>query len=280
MDAGSDTDFPELDLLGISRPQCLGVDMGAYECAGPCDVSRWAPIPGLYNTGVDDLGNVIADDAVDPHWELAASADPAWDGPEVYKSSIHGDEWTGNGYVSAWVTPRYPNAVVAKGTYQYQITFDLTGRAPETASITGRFCVDSALTDIRLNGVSMEHAAGGWRVYTNFTLPQGSPFVDGLNTLVFVVNNSDSSASGFRAEVTGSALRIPGAEGEGEEESVHPADLNADWRMVISEAIAYLAGWQQGSNPLSYAIRAAYLWQNGETYHYISGEAPPMCWAP
>ncbi len=280
VDAGSGDGAPELDLPGVSRPQCLEVDMGAYEYAGPCDTPRQATIPGLFNTGVDDLGNVIADDAVDPHWELVASADPAWDGPEVYKSSIHGDEWTGNGYVSAWVTPRYPNAVVAKGTYQYQITFDLTGRAPETASITGRFCVDSALTDIRLNGVSMEHAAGGWRVYTNFTIPQGSPFVDGLNTLVFVLNNSDSSASGFRAEVAGSALRIPGAEGEGEEESVHPADLNADWRMVISEAIAYLAGWQQGSNPLSYAIRAAYLWQNGEAYHYISGEAPPMCWVP
>ncbi|HOH31963.1 MAG TPA: hypothetical protein PLC40_19955, partial [Candidatus Hydrogenedentes bacterium] len=69
-------------------------------------------------------------------------------------------------------------------------------------------------------------------------------------------------------------------ESEGEGEPVHPADLNADWRTVISEAIAYLVGWQQGANPLSYAIRAAYLWQNGETYRYISGEAPPLCWAP
>ena len=58
----------------------------------------------------------------------------------------------------------------------------------------------------------------------------------------------------------------------------HPADTDMNWRLVMSEAIAYLAGWQQGSNPLSYAIRAAYLWQNGEAYHYISGEAPPMCW--
>ncbi len=65
-----------------------------------------------------------------------------------------------------------------------------------------------------------------------------------------------------------------------EEGPVHPADLNADWRMVISEAIAYLAGWQQGSNPLSYAIRAAYLWQNGESYQYMLGEEPPLCWTP
>lgn len=280
VDAGSGVNFPELDLLGISRPQCLGVDMGAYEYAGPCDAPRQAPIPGLYNTGVNDLGNVIADDAVDSHWQLVASADSAWDGPEVYKSSIHGDEWTNNGNVSAWVTPRYPGAVVAKGAYRYQVTFDLTGRDPATASVSGRFCVDSALTDIVLNGVSVDHAAGGWRVYTNFTLPPGSPFVDGVNTLVFAVNNGDGSASGFRAEVAGSALQFPGDEGEGEEETVHPADLNADWRMVISEAIAYLAGWQQGSNPLGYAIRAAYLWQNGENYGYDAGQEPPLCWVP
>lgn len=280
VDVGSGVNFPEVDLLGISRLQCLGVDMGAYECAGPCDVPRWAPIPGLFNTGVDDLGNAIAEDAVDPHWELVASADPAWDGPEVYKSSIHGDGWMSNGYVSAWITPRYPNAVVAKGTYQYRITFDLTGRDPETAGISGRFCVDSALTDIVLNGVSVEHAAGGWRVYTNFTLPQGSPCVDGINTLVFVVDNSDGSASGFRAEVAGSALRIAADEGEGEGEPVHPADLDADWRIVINEAIAYLAGWQQGNNPQEHAIRSAYLWQNGERYFYDGAETPPLCWIP
>ena len=58
----------------------------------------------------------------------------------------------------------------------------------------------------------------------------------------------------------------------------HPADTNQDWRIGIGEAIAYLAGWQQGSNPIGYAIRAAYLWQNGETYAYDGEIAPPLCW--
>ncbi len=58
----------------------------------------------------------------------------------------------------------------------------------------------------------------------------------------------------------------------------HPADINEDFRMVLSEAIAYLAGWQQGGNPMAYAIRAAYLWQNGERYTYNSSLEPPMCW--
>jgi len=67
-------------------------------------------------------------------------------------------------------------------------------------------------------------------------------------------------------------------ESEGELPLAHPADINEDFRIVLSEAIAYLAGWQQGSNPIAYAIRAAYLWQNGEVYFYVPGIAPPLCW--
>jgi uncharacterized repeat protein (TIGR02543 family) len=58
----------------------------------------------------------------------------------------------------------------------------------------------------------------------------------------------------------------------------HPADTNKNSIMVMSEAIAYLAGWQQGSNPMNYAIRAAYLWQNGESYTRQNGVAEPLCW--
>ena len=66
---------------------------------------------------------------------------------------------------------------------------------------------------------------------------------------------------------------------ESEPEDVpHPADKNEDFRIGLSEAIAYLAGWQQGANPIGYAIRAAYLWQNGETYAYDDTQAPPLCW--
>ena len=68
-------------------------------------------------------------------------------------------------------------------------------------------------------------------------------------------------------------------EGEGEGENIPiPADLNMDWRVGISEAIAYLTGWQQGVNPINYAIRAAYIWKNGEQYVYDPQTAPPLCW--
>ncbi len=60
--------------------------------------------------------------------------------------------------------------------------------------------------------------------------------------------------------------------------SFHPGDVNEDWQVVMSEAIAYLAGWQQGINPMAYAIRAAYLWQQWEYYGYFPDELAPECW--
>lgn len=69
-------------------------------------------------------------------------------------------------------------------------------------------------------------------------------------------------------------------EGEGEVPTGHPADVNGDFRFVMSEAIAYLAGWQQGLNPMAFAIRAAYLWQKGEYYSYDPLLPPPLCWIP
>ncbi len=62
-------------------------------------------------------------------------------------------------------------------------------------------------------------------------------------------------------------------------ENLHPADLNQDWRIVMSEAIQYVSGWQLGIHPMNYAIRAAYLWQVGEYYMYTPGPAP-LCWEP
>jgi len=67
---------------------------------------------------------------------------------------------------------------------------------------------------------------------------------------------------------------------EGEVSFTHPADADTNWRLMMSEAISYLTGWQQGTNPMAYAIRAAYLWQVGEFYSYDPSLAVPLCWTP
>lgn len=58
----------------------------------------------------------------------------------------------------------------------------------------------------------------------------------------------------------------------------HPADTNADWRLIMNEVIPYIGGWQQGDNPMAYAIRGASLWQNGEYYAFNSDLSCPLCW--
>ena len=58
----------------------------------------------------------------------------------------------------------------------------------------------------------------------------------------------------------------------------HPADTNTDWCIEMSEAIGYAAGWQQGMNPMAYAIRALYIRQKGPCYHREASVSEPMCW--
>lgn len=70
------------------------------------------------------------------------------------------------------------------------------------------------------------------------------------------------------------------ASSEGETTLYHPADADTDWRLLMSETISYLAGWQQGANPMPYAIRAVYIWQVGEFYSFDSSLESPLCWAP
>ena len=47
---------------------------------------------------------------------------------------------------------------------------------------------------------------------------------------------------------------------------------------IVQDTPSSLSGWQQGSVPISEAVRAAYLWQNGERYEYDSTAAAPLCW--
>ncbi len=122
------------------------------------------------------------------------------------------------------------------------------------------------------NGQVSEHYDLHWSVVSGgggVRASAASGLHDALGQSMGVVSNS----AAYRIE--GGFIVSPDGETE---DMVHPADLNADWRLTLGEAIAYLAGWQQGSNPIGYAIRAAFLWQNGERYRYNAEEAPPLCW--
>ena len=87
------------------------------------------PIPGLFNTGVDDLGNELALGAVDPHYILASSPAGPGDANVINPTNQFvpppvGSKWIG---VSGIVDPA--------GSYGFTTSFDLTGLDHTTAQI-------------------------------------------------------------------------------------------------------------------------------------------------
>ncbi|HOC69366.1 MAG TPA: choice-of-anchor Q domain-containing protein [Candidatus Hydrogenedentes bacterium] len=178
------------------------------------------PITTLFNTGVDNSGMILADNTTDPHYRLKLSADPTWVGPATYASGDVPAAWNLIGTDSRWIAARYPSTAVEAGYYHYQTTFDLTGMQPATAIISGRFSADNYLSSVQLNGTVVPQVTGGFNTWYDFALPQGSAFVEGVNTLVFIVRNlpDDIGAnySGLRVEMAGWAMPEIPVEGEGE----------------------------------------------------------------
>jgi hypothetical protein len=167
-----------------------------------------APIPGLFNTGVDATGAVLADDAVDPHYLLIVNPDGGSTEARVEDSTrfpIVAGPWLPNTTTSKWVGPRLFTEQAAGGDYTYRLEFDLTGLDPSTAIITGQWSTDNGGTDILINGTPTGNAnTAQFASYTAFTISSG--FVESLNTLDFVVNNSAVGYTGLRVEISGTAV--------------------------------------------------------------------------
>lgn len=118
--------------------------------------------------------------------------------------------------------------------------------------------------DVHMDAVCLQ-VGGGPPQEGEGELEEGEPTVEG---------EGESFSEGEGESLEG---EVP-QEGEADPNARHPADANGDFRFMMSEAISYIAGWQQGANPMSYAIRAAYLWQHGEYYFHDPLLEPPLCW--
>jgi hypothetical protein len=171
-----------------------------------------APIPGLFNSGVDDTGAVLADNAIDTHYTITLNPDGGLPDAIVEDSTrfpIVAGPWMANSTTSKWIGPRFFTEQAAGGDYTYSITFDLTGLDPASAIVTGQWTSDNAGPDILINGVSTGNSnPGSFGTYTAFTISTG--FIDGLNTLEFRVNNAALGYTGLRVELSGTAFP-PGA---------------------------------------------------------------------
>ncbi|MCI0534816.1 MAG: immunoglobulin domain-containing protein [Verrucomicrobiales bacterium] len=184
-----------------------------------------ASIPGLFGTGVDNNGTLLGPGAVDPHYKLVTSADTSFPGPDSIVVSddfpIAGQAgngpWLTNGPLSRWIGPQADQTCCGQGTaggnggnapgdYVYRITFDLTGFDLSTVKLTGQWACDSEGTDIKINGTSTGNKIPPFppqpsEAWHPFTISSG--FVDGVNTLDFLINRSSGKyPTGLRAEVS------------------------------------------------------------------------------
>ncbi len=159
-----------------------------------------APIPDLFNTGVDSSGTPLAAGMTDPHYALVAS--PL--GASTAETGSLAGTWLGPDAASQWIYSASGPDVV--GHIDFQTTFTLPADF-SIASITGQFATDNEMVDIYLNGVSLgisQPSDLGFTFWTPFSIPSGSDFIGGLNTLDFVINN-DGGPEGLRVEMTGDA---------------------------------------------------------------------------
>ena len=170
-------------------------------------LSAWAltaaPVP-IFGTGLDSNGQLLADGAVDTHYQLLLSASPQYPGPNavVADTQTHPvDNWISTGMTSKWLSIRFDAATLnPTGTYVYRTTFDLTGFDLSTVTLTGQLAADDTGL-IVLNSVSTGVNGCCYYQWTPFTLSSG--FVDGLNTLDFVVQNSGGGPTGIRVDLAG-----------------------------------------------------------------------------
>ncbi len=176
------------------------------------------PIPGLFNTGVGLDGIPLDDYDIDPHYQIIINPDS--ESPDAIIEDgtlfpIVDGPWIANSETSKWIGPSGDTIASAGGDYRYRLTFDLTGLDPTTAYLTGRWTSDNAGTGVLLNGSATGLTqTGAFGMFFDFSIPAGSPFVSGLNTLDFVVNNASLGYTGLRVDaLAGGALPLDGTAG-------------------------------------------------------------------
>jgi len=163
-----------------------------------------ALITGLYSTGVDNGGALLANGAVDSHYTVNVGSGP-------YTIANPGSiGWVGNTANSQWISAA-ANTLGGPGPFVYTTSFDLTGLNYMTALISGEIASDNEAT-IKLNGVTVgSDAFPGWTSLGAFSISTG--FLAGINTLSFEVPNaretSNDGPTGLQVRIVSATAEIP-----------------------------------------------------------------------
>lgn len=154
-----------------------------------------------YATGVDNAGVSLADGSVDGHFALFGSSDPSYPGPNAFviDNAYPIPPWVANTTASRWTgIQRNGSYGASGGVYTYRQTFSLNGITPSSATLSGNWACDDTCV-MKLNGTTVV-TSSGFSSYAAFSIPAGSPFVSGINTIDYVVTNSGGGPTGIRVD--------------------------------------------------------------------------------
>ncbi len=234
--------------------------------------SSGATIPGLFNTGLNDARQLLANGAVDPHYRLVQSADPASPGPSAFVVTdtlfpIVTGPWLASGPSSKWIAPKTDQSVgSASGDYRYRTTFDLTGLDPATAVLSGRWTSDNGGVDILINGLGTGITYDGNFGAFSATWTINAGFVDGTNTVDFVINNAGTTANptAIRIELSGTA-DLPPPPGTPPTITQQPVSQTvalqdpATFSVSATGSRPLFFQWRQNQNPIAGATNAIHV---------------------
>jgi MYXO-CTERM domain-containing protein len=177
-----------------------------------------ATITGLFNTGVDNGGVVLANGTIDSHYILTVN--PNSGSPNAFvviDGQFPFPPWLANTSTSKWIGPianqSNVNAEPVAGNYTYRLSFvcaDSVSGTCASTTLSGNWTSDNIGT-ILFNGGSAGVSGSPDMSLASFTPFGISGLTVGTNTLDFVVNNSGSTntATGLRVEVAANVSGVP-----------------------------------------------------------------------
>ncbi len=164
--------------------------------------NAFTTIPGLFNTGVSSDGQLLADDAEDPHYEIVAQPNAG----SLTDTALPADgfpipPWVANSSTSRWIGVNTPDSIGPPGEYIFRTTFDLSDFDTGTVVLSGMWATDNS-AEIRINGVTDDDTTASEEFVALQPFQITQHFVSGINTLDFVITNGGEGDSpiGLRVE--------------------------------------------------------------------------------